>query len=166
MAALFLVLAADPIYYKPFKEDTEYRYVVSREPNPTGQIDVFSGDSYTYRAIITNDTEMTDKEVIIFYNQRGGSEKIFDELNNDFGWAKIPFSFLNENTVYMMLMAMCRNFYISMIEKMSNKIPFIQTSFRLKKFILRFVVVPFKWIKQGGQKRLKLFTDKPYYLLN
>ncbi|MCC7443742.1 MAG: hypothetical protein IT263_02825, partial [Saprospiraceae bacterium] len=77
MAALFLVLAADPIYYKPFKEDTEYRYVVSREPNPTGQIDVFSGDSYTYRAIITNDTEMTDKEVIIFYNQRGGSEKIF-----------------------------------------------------------------------------------------
>ncbi|HRO09424.1 MAG TPA: IS1380 family transposase [Saprospiraceae bacterium] len=154
------------IYYKPFKEDTEYRYVVSREPNPTGQIDVFSGDSYTYRAIITNDTEMTDKEVIIFYNQRGGSEKIFDELNNDFGWAKIPFSFLNENTVYMMLMAMCRNFYISMIEKMSNKIPFIQTSFRLKKFILRFVVVPFKWIKQGGQKRLKLFTDKPYYLLN
>ena len=154
------------ICYKPFKEDTEYRYVVSREPNGTGQIDVFSGDNYSYRAIITNDTETTDKEVIIFYNQRGGSEKIFDELNNDFGWAKIPFSFLEENTVYMMLMAMCRNFYISMLEKMSKKVSFIQTTFRLKKFILRFVVVPFKWIKQGGQKTLKLFTDKPYYLLN
>ena len=97
---------------------------------------------------------------------RGGTEKIFDELNNDFRLAKIPFSFLYENTVYMMLMAMCRNFYISLIEKISIKIPFIQTSFRLKKFILRFMVVPFKWIKQGGQKRLKLFTDKPYYLLN
>jgi len=154
------------IYYKPFKEDNEYRYVVSREPNSTGQTDLFSGDNYCYRAIITNDTETPDKEVIIFYNQRGGSEKIFDELNNDFGWAKIPFSFLHENTVYMMVMAMCRNFYISMLEKMSKKIPFIQTTFRLKKFILRFVVVPFKWIKQGGQKTLKLFTDKPYYLLN
>lgn len=159
-------VAVASIYYKPFKEETEYRYVVSREPNPTGQIDAFSGDSYSYRAIITNDTETTDKEVIIFYNQRGGSEKIFDELNNDFGWAKIPFSFLQENTVYMMLMAMCRNFYISMLEKMSKKIPFVQTTFRLKKFILRFVVVSFKWIKKGGQKTLKLFTDKPYNLLN
>ena len=154
------------INYKPFKEETEYRYVVSRERNATGQIDAFSGDSYTYRAIITNDTETAAKEVIIFYNQRGGSEKIFDELNNDFQWAKIPFSYLQENTVYMMLMAMCRNFYISMLEKISKKISFVQTTFRLKKFILRFIVVPFKWIKLGGQKTLKLFTDKPYQLLN
>lgn len=153
------------ILYKPFNEDNQYRYVVCREPNASGQIDVFNGDSYKYRAIITNDTKTNDKEVIIFYNQRGGSEKIFDELNNDFGWTKIPFSFLQENTVYMMLMAMCRNFYLSMLAKMSKKISFIQNTYRIKKFILRFIVVPFKWIKQGGQKTLKLFTDKPYYLL-
>ena len=27
--------------YKPFKKETSYRYVISREPNNTGQVDVF-----------------------------------------------------------------------------------------------------------------------------
>lgn len=153
------------IDYKPFKEDKSYRYVVSREANKSGQLDVFQGDNFIYRAIITNDYEMTDQEVVTFYNQRGGSEKIFDEMNNDFGWGNLPFSFLQENTVYMLITAMCRNFYLYILEKISKKIPFIENTFRLKKFIFRFVVVPYKWIKKGGQKTLKLFTDKPYHLV-
>jgi hypothetical protein len=98
----------------------------------------------------------------LFYNQRGASEKIFDELNNDFLWKNLPFSFLNENTVFMMIMAMCRNFYLAIVENFSKKLDFIEPNFRLKKFIFRFVVVPYKWIKKGGQKTLKLFTDKSY----
>jgi len=62
-------------------------------------------------------------------------------------------------------MAMCRNFYLIILEKISNKVAFEKSNFRLKKFIFRFVVVPFKWIKRGGQKTLKLYTDKPYHLL-
>jgi len=86
-------------------------------------------------------------------------------MNNDFGWKNLPFSFLQENTVYMLLMAMCRNFYLIILEQISQKAPFIKSNFRLKKFIFRFVVVPFKWIRRGGQKILKLFTYKPYHLL-
>lgn len=104
------------IQYKPFGEDKEYRYVISREPNETNQIDLFFQTNFIYRAIITNNLEMSDKEVIEFYNQRGASEKIFDEMNNDFGWGNLPFSFLEENTVYMLLTAMCRNFYLHIIE--------------------------------------------------
>ena len=153
------------VNYIPFKGNKSYRYVVSREANKNNQIDVFQGDSFIYRAIITNDNQMSDQEVIYFYNQRGGSEKIFDEMNNDFGWTNLPFSFLEENTVYMLITAMCRNFYLYFVEKIADKIPFIEKTFRLKKFIFRFVVVPFKWIKKGGQKTLKLFTDKPYQLV-
>ena len=153
------------IKYKPFGEDKQYRYVVSKERNPTGQLDVFTEDRCTYRAIITNDLKTSDTEIIQFYNQRGASEKIFDELNNDFGWAKIPFSFLEENTVFLMLMSMCRNFYLSMLQEMSQKLSFVKNTYRLKKFIYRFVVVPYKWVLKGGQKTLKLFTDKPYHLL-
>jgi len=126
----------------------------------------FQGDRFIYRAIITNDLETSDTDVIKYYNQSGASEKIFDELNNDFLWANIPFSFLEQNTVFMMLMAMCRNFYISMLHTMSTKVSFVQTTIRLKKFIFRFVVVPSKWVIKGGQKTIKLFTDKPYHLLN
>ncbi|MEG3978770.1 IS1380 family transposase [Microcoleus sp. herbarium8] len=153
------------VYYKPFNEDKSYRYVVSREANKTDQIDVFQGDSFIYRAIITNDYEMSDQEVVFFYNQRGSSEKIFDEMNNDFGWGNLPFSFLEQNTVYMLITAMCRNFYLYFLQKIATKITFIENTFRLKKFIFRFVVVPYKWIKKGGQKTLKLFTDKPYNLV-
>lgn len=153
------------VSYKPFGEDKAYRYVVSREANKTSQIDVFQGDSFIYRAIITNDYQMSDEEIVLFYNQRGGSEKIFDEMNNDFGWGNLPFSFLEENTVYMLITAMCRNFYLYFLEKIAGKIAFIENTFRLKKFIFRFVVVPYKWIKKGGQKTLKLFTDKPYNLV-
>ena len=153
------------IDYTPFGEDKTYRYVVGRQKNNTGQIDAFFGDDFTYRAIATNDRASTDKEVIEYYNQRGATEKIFDEMNNDFGWKHLPFSFLQENTVYMVLTAMCRNFYLIILEKISKLVPFVKPYFRLKKFIFRFVTVPFKWISRGRQKILKLFTEKPYHLL-
>ena len=73
-------------------------------------------------------------------------------MNNDFGWKNLPFSFLQENTVYMILMAMCRNFYLIILEKISQKVSFVKSNFRLKKFIFRFVIVPFKWINRGRQK--------------
>lgn len=153
------------VNYQPFNEEKTYKYVVSREANTTNQINIFQGDNFVYRAIITNDTEMSDEEIVYFYNQRGSSEKIFDEMNNDFGWSNLPFSFLEENTVYMLITAMCRNFYLYFVQKIASKIPFIENTFRLKKFIFRFVVVPYKWIKKGGQKTLKLFTEKPYNLV-
>jgi Transposase DDE domain group 1 len=153
------------IEYAPFGEEKVYRYVVSREKNKTGQADVFSEDNFIYRAIATNDNTSTNKEVIEYYNQRGAGEKIFDEMNNDFGWRNLPFSFLQENTVYMMLMAMCRNFYLIILETISKKVDFVESNFRLKKFIFRFVVVPFKWINRGRQKILKLYTQKPYHKL-
>ncbi len=137
------------IQYAPFGEIETYRYTVSREKNNTGQTDVFTKDDFTYRAILTSDKDSSNQEVIEYYNQRGAGEKIFDEMNNDFGWGNLPFSFLQESTVYMMLMAMCRNFYLIILEKISKKVNFVKSNFRLKKFIFRFVIVPFKWIKRG-----------------
>lgn len=85
------------IEYAPFGWNKTYRYVISREKKPDGQGDLFTDDAFTYRAIMTNNREMTDLEVILFYNDRGESERLFDEMNNDFLWKKMPFSFLQEN---------------------------------------------------------------------
>jgi len=153
------------INYAPFKGDKTYRYVVSRERNSTGQTDIEFQDNFIYRAILTNDSESSDQEIIAYYNQRGASEKIFDEMNNDFGWKKLPFSFLEQNTVFMLVMAMCRNFYLHLLRVFSEKVSFVETTYRLKKFIFRFVVVPFKWIRQSRQNILKLYTKKEYPLL-
>ena len=153
------------VKYTPFKGDKTYRYVVSRARNKTGQTTIEYQDNFIYRAILTNDTDSSDQEVIEYYNQRGAAEKIFDEMNNDFGWKKLPFSFLEQNTVFMLVMAMCRNFFLHLLTVFSEKVSFVKTTYRLKKFIFRFVVVPFKWIYHSRQNILKLYTKKEYLLL-
>ena len=35
-------------------------------------------------------------EIVEFYNLRGGKERIFDDMNNGFGWARLPKSFMAE----------------------------------------------------------------------
>ena len=59
------------------------------------QLDLFDGE-YTYRCILTNDWDMTDEEIIQHYNKRGTAEQVFDRQNNDFGWAHLPKSFMNQ----------------------------------------------------------------------
>ena len=153
------------IEYAPFGWKKNYRYVITREKKADAQGDLFTGDDYHYRAIMTNNDEMTNLEIVEFYNNRGQSERLFDEMNNDFLWKKMPFSFLNENTVFLVMMAICRNLYHFLIDFISKKVSFIKPTFRLKKFIFRFMVVPAKWITQGRQQILKLFTAKKYHLL-
>ena len=139
--------------------------MVTRERNTDGQGNIFSGDSFIYRAIMTNNNEMTDKEIVEFYNDRGQSERLFDEMNNDFLWKKMTSSFLHENTVFLVMMAICRNLFHFLTEFISRKLDFIKPNFRLKKFIFRFMVVPSKWIRQGRRDVLKLFTSKKYHLI-
>lgn len=153
------------VEYAPFGWAQTYRYVITREKKANAQGDLFTGDDYTYRAIMTNNYEMSDLEIVEFYNDRGESERLFDEMNNDFLWKKMPFSFLHENTVFLVMMAICRNLYHFIVDTVSKKVGFIRPTFRLKKFIFRFMVVPAKWITRGRQQILKLFTAKKYHLL-
>lgn len=153
------------IEYAPFGKEKTYRYVISRELKKSNQLDIFTQDNFTYRAIMTNNRDMSDLDIIEFYNKRGDSERLFDEMNNDFLWKKMPFSFMNENTVFLIMMAICRNLFHFLTEVISKKIDFVKPNFRLKKFIFRFIVVPAKWIKSGRQEILKLFTKKKYDLI-
>lgn len=151
------------IPYAPFDGETSYRLIVSRIKRKDGQTSLFSGDAYTYRAILTNDNNWSAKEIVSFYNQRGNAEQVFDVMNNDFSWAKLPCSFLNENTSFMLLTAIYANLYLFVIGRFSEKLSWLEKKFRLKKFIFRFITTPAKWIKTGRQYVLKLFTNKDYW---
>ena len=92
------------------------------------------GDRYTYRCIITNDWDSEEKNVIETYNKRGARERDFDRLNNDFVWKHLPCSFLNENTVYMILTAFCMNFFSYFIRAVSSVFTSLSPTSRVKKF--------------------------------
>jgi len=135
----------------------EYRVVVTKETRRDGQLDLFTNEACIYSAIVTNDFEMTDDDVVFFYNQRGTQEREFDALKNDFGWNKLPFSKLEQNTVFLYLTAICKNIYNYLISHFSKIVNGLNPNFRLKKFIFRFICVPAKWIKSGRQYKLKVY---------
>ena len=126
------------------------------------QTDIF-GVIYTYRCILTNNWMSTEKDIITFYNERGASEKNFDIQNSDFGWSHLPFSFMAENMVVMMVTAMLKNFYLYLVGHISKKVKPLKKTSRLKAFILHFVSVPAKWVRTGRQNVLNLYTNKTYY---
>ena len=150
------------ITYSPFDGKQAYRLVVSRIKRRDRQTGLFTGDDYTYRGILTNDNQWSNQQIVSFYNQRGSAERTFDIMNNDFGWAKLPCSFLHENTAFMILTALYANLYQFIVSAFSEKLNWLKKTFRLKKFIFRFITVPAKWIKTAGRYVLKLYTDKDY----
>jgi hypothetical protein len=131
-------------------------------PNKHAAASLFTNDNMIYRCIITNDWEMSELEIIEFYNQRGKAEKVFDVMNNDFGWKRLPCSDMPYNTVYLIVTAIIRNFYDYLINKISAVFENISPRARLKAFIFRFINVAGKWITKGRQRFLVIYTDKPY----
>jgi hypothetical protein len=151
--------------FTQFFEDKNYRLVIMREKSNDNQIDMFTGDAFMYRSILTNDWQSTEKETIEYYNQRGSSEKLFDVMNNDFGWKHLPCSFMKENTAFLIIMAIAKNFYNYFVEKVSDVFKDIMPTTRLKRFVFRFISVAGKWIYTARQWVLKLYTSKPYEAL-
>ena len=54
-------------------EGKAYRLVIQRERRMGGELDLWEG-GYTYRCILTNDYTSTTREIVEFYNLRGGKE--------------------------------------------------------------------------------------------
>lgn len=140
----------------------QYRVVITKEKRRDGQLDMFTGEAAKYSAVVTNDLNMSDDQVVMFYNARGACEREFDILKNDFGWNNMPFSKLEQNSVFLIIMGMCKNFYLHILAKFSKVVDFLSPHFRIKKFIFRFISIPYKWIKTGRTMRLKLFTRWKY----
>ena len=150
------------IKFKKFNEEKNYRLVIMREKTSNNQVDAFTGNTFKYRSILTNDWKNTEKDIIKYYNNRGAIEKIFDVMNNDFGWKRMPFSFLNENNTFMIITALIKNFYTYFVNLVSGVFENIEPTTRLKRFVFRFISVAGKWVYQGKSWFLKLYSKKPY----
>jgi hypothetical protein len=135
------------------------RLVITKVKRDDGQINLFTGEACNYYPIITNDYEMSNNQIVEFYNQRGAIEKEFDVLKNDFVWNKMPFSKLAYNTVFLVFTAMCRNIYSYIIKLFSAKCKNLSSRFRLKKFTFRFICIPGKWIRTARTNKLRIYGD-------
>ena len=139
-----------------------YRLVIQRQRREEGPLDIWEGE-YTYRCILTNDYESSARDIVEFYNLRGGKERIFDDMNNGFGWNRLPKSFMAQNTVFLLMTAIIRNFYKAVIRKMDVKKFGLKHASRIKTFVFKFISVPAKWVRMARQNILNVYTDNNAY---
>ena len=128
-------------------DDETFRVVVKRTWDPeNGHLDL---------GIITNNLEMSEKEVLQFYNQRGSTEKRFSELKRGFNWDKLPFSFLNENTAFMLIGAIGYVIYRHCLNFFAHKTALVSRTWELKRFRFLFLAISAEW----KRSRLILYGD-------
>lgn len=139
-----------------------YRLVVQRQRRMDGGLDLWEGE-YTYRCILTNDYTSTARDIVEFYNMRGGKERIFDDMAGGFGWGRLPKSFMAENTVFLLLTALIRNFYKHVMQRLDVKKFGLKTTSRVKTFVFKFISVPAKWVRTSRQYVLNVYTSNNAY---
>lgn len=129
-----------------------HRIVAYRFANKTGQTSILTNDAKNYLFIITNDYEISEQQSIEFYNRRGNSEKVFDIQNNDFNWNTMPHSFLQENTVYLIIMAFAHIIYKYILTIFSEVVDGLSKTSRLKKFIFKVINIVAKFTRSGRRE--------------
>lgn len=63
----FICYQVASLPFTQFESDKNYRLVIMREKNADGQMDLFTGDNFNYRSILTNDWENEEKAVISYH---------------------------------------------------------------------------------------------------
>ena len=114
-----------------------YRLVIQRQKRMDGVQDLWEGE-YIYRCILTNDYESSAREIVEFYNLRGGKERIFDDMNNG-------------------------KFYKAIIHRLDVKRFGLNATSRIKAFVFRFISVPAKWIRTSRRNVLNIYTYNNAY---
>ena len=110
-------------------------------------------NGFIYRGIATNHTELSNNEVIHWYNQRGEhSENRIKELKNDFGAAYMPCKQFAANALYFSLCSIAYNLFILM----RSCLPADWENCRAKKIRLRLYAMAGKVTKHGRKWHLKL----------
>ena len=90
-------------------------------------------------------------------------QRVFDDMNNGFGWDRLPKSFMAENTVFLLLTALVRNFYKAIIHRVDVKMIGLKATSRIKAFVFSFVSVPAKWIRTSRRYVLNIYTCNNAY---
>ena len=115
--------------------------------------------------LMENDYTSTDRDIVEYYNKRGGAERILDDMNNGFGWKRLPKSFMAENTVFLLLTALIRNYYRHLISDANMKSFGLKRTSRIKTFVFKYVSVPAKWVRNARQHILNIYTSNDAYMM-
>ena len=70
---------------------------------------------------------------------------------------------MSENTVYLLMTALIRNFYKTIIQKINAKDFGMSVTSRIKTFVFKYISVAAKWVKTSRTYRLNIYTENFAY---
>jgi len=125
-----------------------------------GEKDLFS--DITFDEIITTLTEeYSASELIAMYFDRGGSERLYDEVKNDYNVRHLPYNEAPFNLCYLCICA------LSLMLVRAFKVfvhgivgPYIKPKMRIKQLLFRLIAFPAKLICRSRQKFYKLYCKQ------
>lgn len=116
-------------------------------------VDEISQGGHVYRAIATNRDELSDSQVVHWYNQRAeDSENRIKELKLDFGGDTLPCSDFNANALYFLISALSYNLFALMRQLLPEEL----AHHRAMTLRWRLYAIAAKVVKTGRQLFVKL----------
>ena len=96
------------------------------------------------------------------YDAKPTYKKFFYDMNNGLGWNRLPKSFMAQNTVFLLMTAIIRNFYKAIMQRLKTHEFGLRATSRIKTFVFKFISVPAKWIKTSRRHVLNLLLRQQY----
>lgn len=119
----------------------------------SGACEEITAKGYIYRAIATNRADLSNSEIVHWYNQRGeDSENRIKELKLDFGGDTLPCSDFNANALYFNIAALSYNLFALM----RQLLPVTLAHHRAITIRWRLYAMAAKVVKTGRQYFVKL----------
>ena len=141
---------------KSFQAATLARMFACLGKHGVHKVDKFRADSASYQFDVIR---LLEGKASHFYI--GAVERQFDVLKNDFGWSKLPFSILSQNTVFLYFTAIIKNLYTLVLMNLSSRHKALRPNLRMKRFIFLFISIPARWVKRSRQWYLRLYGSLP-----
>ena len=86
-----------------------------------------------------------------------------DKLYSPSFFCKLPKSFMGENTVFLLLMALIRNFYKFIMARLDVKRFGLKATSRIKTCVFKFISVPAKWVRTSRKYVLNIYSCNNAY---
>jgi transposase len=121
--------------------------------------------TFVWRKTVERNRERLMKKIHVLLGQIDDAiarEKA-SESNEEVAFTPAMLTEMAENTVFLLLTALIRNFYKAIIHRLDVKRFGLNATSRIKAFVFRFVSVPAKWIRTSRRYVLNIYTCNNAY---
>jgi hypothetical protein len=154
--------------YRPGKCKRAYRMVVVRKNLSVERGDQVLFDDLRYFFYITNDGDLTAREIVALANGRCDQENVIEQLKNGVNALRVPAYDLQSNWAYMVIASLAwtlKAWFGMRLPEPEAKADVLRMEF--KRFYHAVIRIPCQVVRtaRGLELRLLAWTDRAHYLL-